>query len=122
MIAADVAASGSDRILHYFRAYERTAIAGDELMVVAGIGEWARRVRELRVQAGWQIVSGVTLAEMLGADDETSETAALPRLAADEYMLLDAAQDREAAHRWHAANVDPQVPRRRARQAPGVPS
>lgn len=105
MVDASIAASGSDRILHYFRAYERLPIAGDELMVVSGIGEWARRVRELRVQAGWRIISGVTLDEMLGADaDPSSQAWQLPRLAPDEYMLLDGIQDREAAHRWHVAN------------------
>jgi hypothetical protein len=100
MVEPHVAASASDRILHYFRTYPRMLISGDELMVVSGIGEWARRVRELRVQSGWRIVSGVTLSEMSGEDDVFG----LLDLEADEYMLLDDEQDREAAHRWHVAN------------------
>lgn len=49
-----------DRIIAYLCRYPRQVIAGDELMVVSGIAEWARRVRELRVQFGWTIYSGVT--------------------------------------------------------------
>lgn len=106
LIPSDVADSGRDRILHYFRVYLRTAIAGDELMIVAGIGEWARRVRELRREDGWRIISGVTLAEMLQDDFEEDATAvaSLPPLATDEYMLLDDEPDLEAARRWHLAN------------------
>ena len=50
-------------------------IDGDELMVVSGIGEWAHRVRELRVQFGWWIYSGVTLQEM--AEDSPEEATLL---------------------------------------------
>ena len=75
-------------------------------MIVAGIGEWARRVRELRREDGWRIISGVTLAEMLQDDFDEDATAAasLPPLATDEYMLLDDEPDLEAARRWHLAN------------------
>ncbi len=59
LIPQQDADSARDRILFYLRKYPLTVIEGDELMVVAGIGEWARRVRELRVQYGWSIVSGV---------------------------------------------------------------
>lgn len=58
------ASSGIDRILHYLQKYPQTIVEGDELMVVSGIGEWARRVRQLRVQFGWWIYSGVTFANM----------------------------------------------------------
>jgi hypothetical protein len=34
-------------------------IEGHELMVISGIGEYARRIRELRVEHGWPIISGV---------------------------------------------------------------
>lgn len=106
LIPPDVANSGRDRVLHYFRTYPRTAIAGDELMVIAGIGEWARRLRELRREEGWRIISGVTLSEMLQDDFEDDATAAasLPPLATDKYMLLDDEPDLEAARRWHLAN------------------
>ena len=105
LLDAEGSGSARDRILEYLLAYPHTPIDGDELMVVSGIGEWARRVRELRVQAGWRIISGVTFDEMLGED----VFAELPlpwvaRLASDQYMLVDTRQDREAAHRWHVAN------------------
>ena len=45
-----------DRIIAYLVQYPFRVIDGDELMVVSGIGEWARRVRELRVQFGWWII------------------------------------------------------------------
>ena len=43
------------KILTYLRANPNEWIWGDEIKAVAGIGEWARRVRELRVEHGWDI-------------------------------------------------------------------
>ena len=43
LIDKQYAKSARDRILFYLRKYPRTIISGNELMVVAGIGEWARR-------------------------------------------------------------------------------
>lgn len=48
--------SARHRILAYLRKYVGTVISGEELMVVAGISEYARRIRELRVQFGWRIL------------------------------------------------------------------
>ena len=64
LIPREEASSARERITAYFRRYPRTIINGDELMVVSGIAEWARRVRELRVQFGWSIYSGVTFKDM----------------------------------------------------------
>ena len=64
LIPAKVAKSARDRILHYFLKYPRVILSGNELLVVSGIQEYARRVRELKVQFGWSIVSGVTAKEM----------------------------------------------------------
>ena len=50
-----------DRIQFYFQKYPKKIIKGDELLVISGIQEYARRVRELRVQFGWNIASGVTI-------------------------------------------------------------
>lgn len=101
---ADVAGA-RDRILFYLRRYPLTIIKGDELMVVAGIQEWARRVRELRVQFGWRIATGVTVREMLEQEREIEVTGVdLASMATDNYILLDKTQDRDAAHRWHVAN------------------
>ena len=46
LIPRATASSGMDRMLFYFRKYPRTILSGDELMVVAGIGDWPRRVRQ----------------------------------------------------------------------------
>jgi len=110
LIPRDVAKSARDRILTYFQRYPFTLLEGDELLVVSGIGEWARRVRELRVQAGWWICSGVTFKQMADNDPETA--AELTRslgidaksIRPDQYMLASEEQDRDAAHRWHTLN------------------
>lgn len=110
LIPAELASSARERILVYLQRYPLQVIEGDELLVVAGIGEWARRLRELRVQFGWSICSGVTFKEM--AEDEpeiVDELAAAlgadPRkLKPDQYVLVSAEQDREAAHRWNLLN------------------
>ncbi len=53
--------SARARILAYMQKYVGVILSGDELMVVAGISEYARRVRELRVEYGWRILTGMTL-------------------------------------------------------------
>jgi hypothetical protein len=84
-------------------------------MVVSGIGEWARRVRELRVQFGWWIYSGVTFADMVEDarnSGNEAETASLEttlgvdpsKIRPDQYVLMRADQDRQAAHRWNVLN------------------
>lgn len=90
-------------------------INGDELMVVSGIAEWARRVRELRVQFDWSIYSGVTfhdMAEDASAIGDTEEAAALEgvldvspsKIKPDQYVLMREEQDRHAVHRWNVLN------------------
>jgi len=104
------APSARDRIISYLQRYPQTVIAGDELMVVSGIGEWARRVRELRVQFGWWIYSGVTFADM--ATDEAGDAESLKemlgvdpsKIKPDQYVLMRTEQDRQAAHRWNVLN------------------
>lgn len=96
--------SARSRILAYMKKYAGIVLSGDELMVVAGISEYARRVRELRVEYGWQILSGMTLKNM-----EQEEIASLlgnktSQLKPDQYILVSAKQDLEAAHRWHIAH------------------
>lgn len=105
LIPKSSAASARDRIILYLVTYPRKVIKGDELMVVSGIGEWARRVRELRVEQGWAIITGVTAAEMVKAGDLDLKLLGVESLMVDDYMLLDEAQDREAAFRWNNANT-----------------
>lgn len=104
LIPQQDADSARDRILFYFKKYPLVVIEGDELMVVSGIGEWARRVRELRVQYGWSIVSGVAAKEMNENEEFPVEGINAAEMRPDDYMLVDAAQDREAAFRWTVAN------------------
>lgn len=96
--------SARDRMLHYLLKYPRTVIPGEELMVVAGIDDWGRRVRELRVEAGWAIATGVTLREMLDESDVNAGDFAASELQVDDYILLTESQDRAAAQRWQLAN------------------
>lgn len=106
LVPDDQAGSARDRLLLYFRKYPLQVISGHELMLVAGIGEWARRVRELRVQFGWSIASGMTVREMLEAGEWRPAEFGLDhvRLKPDDYVLLKTEQDKEAAFRWNSAN------------------
>lgn len=104
-----------DRVLSYFRKYPQTVLDGDELMVISGIGEWARRVRELRVEDGWLINTGTTYRE-LALDLEDNESAAIVdqlkrdlgfdpfSMRPDQYVLASDVQDRDAAFRWRQLN------------------
>jgi hypothetical protein len=116
------AASARERVIAYFKRYPRIIIKGDELMVVSGISEWARRVRELRVQFGWAIFSGMTFRDMAADAIATHNSGELATLEAtlgrapskikpDEYVLMREEQDRRAAHRWNILN---EVRRRKA--------
>jgi hypothetical protein len=116
LIPSEKAASARDRILFYLRKYPRCIIEGDELMVVSGIGEWARRVRELRVQFGWWIYSGVMFGDIVEDARDTGNEADIASLKAalsvdpskikpDQYVLMRADQDRQAAYRWNVLNV-----------------
>jgi len=98
------ASAARDRIIEYFRKYPLTVIHGDELMVVSGIQDWPRRVRELRREYGWRIASGVTLREMDEENEFDSSALNSESLRPEEYVLLSTTQDREAALRWKVAN------------------
>lgn len=80
--------SGRDRILAYLIQHIGQAVDTEELAAISGIQEYARRIRELRIQYGYDIVSG------LGRDD----------LKPNQYMLLDPNPNEEAAERWKMAN------------------
>jgi hypothetical protein len=107
LIPVKEAKSARDRILAYFRHYPNTVISGEELSVVAGINDWPRRVRELRVEFGWPIATGVTINEIFKEADEvgqTEEIKALEGMPPHDYILLEDRQDRDAAYRWKLAN------------------
>lgn len=90
-----------ERILLYMRRYPSTVIAGDELLVVSGIQEYARRIRELRVEFGWPILSGKALGDLLPEERAVFEQVTIRM---DDYVLVRDAQDRDAALRWNIAN------------------
>ena len=105
LINDDDANSARDRILAYLRKHPERIILGDELMVVAGISEYARRIRELRVQLGWPLLSGKMLTDI--ADDESDSSglhSMFKKVPPDSYYLVKDTQDRDAAFRWNAAN------------------
>jgi hypothetical protein len=98
------ASSARDRIIFYFKKYPRIAINGDELLVVSAIQEYARRVRELRVQFGWSIINGVTAKEMAVENELSLKDVDVSKMKSDDYILLSENEDRDAAHRWNIAN------------------
>jgi hypothetical protein len=106
LIAPDDGNAARDRILEYFRNYPKTIIDGDEIMVVSGIGEWARRIRELRVEQGWWIYSGVTFREMADAGEsiESSSDIDITGISRDQYILMREEPDPDAAERWRSLN------------------
>ena len=76
-------------------------------MVVSGISEYGRRVRELRVEFGWNILGGTTAKRMATAEDldlPADTLAEIGKMTKDDYILISEEQDRDAAHRWRIAN------------------
>ncbi len=104
LIPEETARSARNRILFYFRKYPYTIISGDELLVVSGIQEYARRVRELKVEFGWSIVSGVTAKQIAEEDEFPLENVNVSSMGPADYILVSTEQDREAAFRWRIAN------------------
>jgi hypothetical protein len=112
LIPASEAANAHSRIIAYLKKYPKQVIDGRELMVVAGIGEWARRVRELRVEFGWWIYSGVTFKDIVADAEDAGEIEAIQselgvdpnKIKPDEYVLMREDQDRDAAFRWNLLN------------------
>jgi 5-methylcytosine-specific restriction endonuclease McrA len=71
------------RILAYFLARGiDVAVSGRELRRISGIQEWARRVRELRVEEGWDI-----------------------RYDGHDYRLMSEQPNKEIAEAWHLAQA-----------------
>ena len=104
LIPSTTAKSARNRILHYFKKYPAIIISGDELLVVSGIQEYARRVRELKVQFGWSIVSGLTAKQMAEENEFPLRDIDVTSMGPSDYILLSVEQDRDAAHRWNLAN------------------
>lgn len=109
LINEDIPAA-RDRIIFYLKKYSKYIIHGDELMVVSGISEWARRVRELRVELGWSILSGLTARELAEEDKAEGyllevDGRLLTSMKPEEYFLMSDTQDLEAAHRYNVSKT-----------------
>lgn len=104
LIPQSAVTSARDRILHYFRKYPHVIINGHELLVVSGIQEYARRVRELKVQCGWSIVSGITAKQMSTENEFNLNGVNVESMEPSDYILISEEQDRDAAYRWQLAN------------------
>jgi len=81
--------SAQDAILQYLRNHVGVAVSADALAGVAGISEWARRIRELRVEFGWPIESGINRED----------------LPYDHYRLIADEPDTDLADRWRVAKT-----------------
>ena len=81
------------RIAAYLIEYVGHVIEGEELAVVSGISDYPRRIRELRVEQGFQIASG-------SSPDPDSGIVLKP----DQYLLVCETPDDKAAKRWHVVN------------------
>lgn len=82
-----------ERLRLYFVHNAGVVLDATELEVVSGISEYARRIRELRVQDGYSILTG----------NSSSPDSDL-QLKPTQYILIKSEPDLEAAQRWHIAN------------------
>jgi hypothetical protein len=82
-----------DRIKAYLLRHVGAIIASSEIEVVAGISEFARRIRELRVEHGYAIASGSSGDPFTGIN-----------LRPDQYMLVSAVPDADAKRKWTITN------------------
>lgn len=104
LLPVDARRAAKTRLLYYFQKYPMVVLSQDELAIVSGISEWARRVRELRVELGWPIFSGTTILQMLEVGDlDVAERSGLAKMKPSDYLMTGAGQDREAAYRWKIA-------------------
>lgn len=88
LIPPEIAASARGRLLHYFQKYPLTALPRKELQIVAGIDEWARRVRELRVEHGWAIITGQTAKQMYADGEFPLPDVDIASMHKDDYILI----------------------------------
>lgn len=105
LLTAGAEAGGRSRILAYLRAHPQCLIAGKELALISGISEWARRIRELRINQGWPIVSGFVAREMHLAGELDLDGVDFNSLRADDYVLLTDDTIPNASARWQTAEA-----------------
>jgi len=105
-LALEDSGSGRARLLAYLRNQVGRIVHTDELMIVAGIGDYPRRIRELRGDYGWPIISGLAVRDMradtiTNRKKDTGEQ--IGKMAAEEYLLIEDACDPDAVRRWASA-------------------
>lgn len=103
LIPTHIASGARQRILHYFLKYPFVPIPREELSIIAAIDQWARRVRELRVEHGWNILSGTTAKQMAAENDFPLEDVDVNQMRPDDYILVSTKQDVVASYRWNVA-------------------
>jgi len=97
--------SGFARLLSYLKRFQGDIVAGEELMVVSGIHDYPRRIRELRKEHGWPIMSGVTLSDLRQDEIQENGQSDIPDgLRPEDYILVGLERDEEAANHWNVAN------------------
>ena len=117
LLAGPEGSSGRARILGYLRHQVGRIVHTDELMIVAGIGDYPRRIRELRADFGWPILSGLAVRDMLlESNCKTSiDAPQFSLMAPEEYILVEDSRDQDAVRRWtlapsiKASNSDPKA-------------
>lgn len=105
-LAPEEGGSGRARLLAYLRVQVGQIVHTEELMIVAGIGDYPRRIRELRGDHGWPIISGLAVRDMRADIDSGgpgSRAEQLGRMAPEEYLLIEDARDPDAVRRWQEA-------------------
>jgi len=106
-LAPEEAGSGRARLLAYLRHQVGHIVHTDELMIVAGIGDYPRRIRELRADHGWPIISGLAVRDMradAAATEKRSRGAEqVTKMVAEEYVLIENTCDQDAISRWAQA-------------------
>lgn len=108
LIDPELELAGRERVLQYLRTYVGKVVGSNELLIVSGIVDYPRRIRELRKEDGWPILSGITVNEMREAAEEAgtldTDQDLPPKMRPEQYLLLEDRRDLEAAHRWQVAN------------------
>lgn len=105
-LAPDDSDSGRARLIAYLRAQTGRIVHTDELMVVAGIGDYPRRIREARADDGWPIISGMAVRDLRSLNASREALKRVPSgMATDEYLLLENRKDIQAPERWTATKI-----------------
>lgn len=106
-LAPDDAGSGRARLLAYLRHQVGHIVHTDELLIVAGIGDYPRRIRELRTDHGWPIISGLAVRDMradaTAVHKRSRGAEQVSRMVAEEYLLIEDTCDQDAVRRWQEA-------------------